>query len=81
MTLIAEIYSNGFGVKQDDAKAAEWYKRATDMGDPEAMFGLAMLKISGRGGAQDRDGGALRGWRSASQRTAKRASEPRAWRH
>src|SRR6185295_11440369 len=28
MTLLAELYANGFGVKQDDAKAVEWYKLA-----------------------------------------------------
>ncbi|MBZ0138715.1 MAG: SEL1-like repeat protein, partial [Pseudorhodoplanes sp.] len=28
MTLLGELYANGFGVKQDDAKAAEWYRLA-----------------------------------------------------
>ena len=58
MTLVGELYANGFGVKQDDAKAADWYKRAADLGDREAMFGLAMLKISGRTGPPQREEGA-----------------------
>lgn len=55
MTLLAELYANGFGVKQDDAKAAEWYKLAADRGDREAMFSLAMFRIGGRGGPKSRD--------------------------
>src|ERR1700755_1903835 len=30
MTMIGEIYSNGFGVKRDFPQAADWYKRASD---------------------------------------------------
>ena len=37
-------------VKRDYVKAAEWYKRASDGGDREAMFALAMLRLAGRGG-------------------------------
>ena len=55
MTLLAELYANGFGVKRDDAKAAEWYRLAADRGDREAMFALAMFRIGGRGGAKNRD--------------------------
>ena len=55
MTLIAELYANGFGVKQDDAKAAEWYRLAADRGDREAMFALAMFRIGGRGGAKSKE--------------------------
>ena len=50
------------GVKRDYAKAAEWYKRAADGGDREGMFALAMLRLSGRGGAgQPRGGGEAAG--------------------
>ena len=37
MTLLGELYSNGYGVMQDDNKAAEWYRLATERGDREAM--------------------------------------------
>jgi TPR repeat protein len=42
MTLLAELYANGLGVGRDDAKAAQWYQRAADLGDPQAMFALAI---------------------------------------
>jgi hypothetical protein len=50
MTMLGELYSNAFGVKRDYAKAIEWYRRASDAGDREAMFALAMLRLSGQGG-------------------------------
>ena len=55
MTLLAELYANGLGVKQDDNKAAEWYGLAAERGDREAMFALAMFRIGGRGGAKSRE--------------------------
>jgi TPR repeat protein len=59
MTLLGELYANGFGVDHDDAKAADWYKLAADRGDREAMFALAMFRMSGRGGLPaSRDEGA-----------------------
>jgi len=54
MTMLGELYSNALGVKLDEAKAAEWYRRASDAGDREAMFALAMMRIAGRGGPADR---------------------------
>ena len=51
MTMLGELYANGLGVKRDYAKAAEWYKRAADGGDREGMFALAMMRLAGRGGA------------------------------
>src|SRR6516225_6229718 len=42
MTMLGELYANALGVKLDEAKAAEWYRRASDAGDREAMFALAM---------------------------------------
>ncbi len=50
MTMLGELYANAMGVKRDYAKAAEWYKKASDAGDREAMFALAMMRLSGRGG-------------------------------
>ena len=58
MTLLGEIYANGLGIRQDDAKAAEWYKLAADRGDRDAIFALAMFRLQGRGGARDRDAAA-----------------------
>ena len=55
MTLLGELYANGFGVARDDNKAAEWYRLAAERGDRDAMFALAMFNIGGRAGAVDRD--------------------------
>jgi TPR repeat protein len=55
MTLLGELYANGLGVPQDDAKAAEWYKLAADRGDRQALFALAMFRLNGRAGPRDRD--------------------------
>src|ERR1700692_1611980 len=38
MTLIGEIYANGLGIPQNDAKASEWYRFAANRGDANAMF-------------------------------------------
>ncbi|MBR0793912.1 sel1 repeat family protein [Bradyrhizobium jicamae] len=56
MTMLGELYANGLGVKRNYAKADEWYQKASDAGDREAMFALAMMKIAGRGGAVDKEG-------------------------
>src|SRR6478736_6505030 len=55
MTMLGELYANGLGIKRNYPKAAEWYQRAADAGDREGMFALAMMKLSGRGGATNRD--------------------------
>ena len=62
MTMLGELYANGLGIKRNYAKAAEWYQRAADAGDREGMFALAMMRLSGRGGAdQPRAGGQAAG--------------------
>jgi uncharacterized protein len=58
MTLLGELYAGGLGVRQDDAKAADWYKLAADRGDRNAMFALAMFRLQGRAGPRDRDAAA-----------------------
>lgn len=53
MTLIGELYANGFGVRQDWAKAGDWYRLAIQRGDPHAAFALGMMTLDGRGVAKD----------------------------
>src|SRR6266851_1288050 len=53
MTLLGELYANGFGVPKDDQKALAWFSLAVDRGDREAMFELAMLRLAARGGPRD----------------------------
>lgn len=57
MTLIGELYANGFGVRQDWAKAADWYRLASQRGDPQASYALAMQMLEGRGVTKDPAGG------------------------
>lgn len=57
MTLIGELYANGFGVRQDWAKAADWYRLASQRGDPQASYALAMQMLDGRGVQKDPAGG------------------------
>src|SRR3954462_12969475 len=54
MTLMGELYAEGLAVANDDKKAADWYKLAAARGDREAMFALAMFRMTGRGGPADR---------------------------
>jgi uncharacterized protein len=58
MTLLAELYANGYGVERNDRKAAEWYRLAADRGDRDAMFALALFYLGGRTGAPDGEKGA-----------------------
>jgi TPR repeat protein len=58
MTLLGELYAGGLGIRQDDAKAGDWYKLAADRGDRNAMFALAMFRLQGRAGPRDRDAAA-----------------------
>lgn len=53
-TLIAEIYSKGLGVAQNDERAAGWYQLAAKNGDMLATFELGLLYQDGVGVTQDR---------------------------
>ena len=46
---IAFLYLKGLGVRQDDVRAADWYRRAAQLGRPEAQFFLGTLYYLGRG--------------------------------
>ena len=54
MTLIGELYANGYGLPKDEKKALAWFSLAADRGDRQAMFSLAMFRFNGRGAPQDR---------------------------
>jgi TPR repeat protein len=58
MTLLGELYANGFGIERDDKKAAEWYRLAADRGDRAAMFALGMFYLGGRLGTVNSEQGA-----------------------
>jgi TPR repeat protein len=37
------MYDNGQGIEQSNEKAAEWYRKAADQGDPDAKKKLSEL--------------------------------------
>ncbi len=55
MTLIGEIYHDGYAVPLNEAEAARWFRIASGLGDREAAFALGMLLLNGATGVtQDR---------------------------
>jgi uncharacterized protein len=46
---VAFLYLKGLGVRQDDVRAADWYRRAAQLGQAEAQFFLGSLYYLGRG--------------------------------
>lgn len=53
MTLTAEIYRLGLGVRADARIAAEWYRLAADKGDAHAMNALSLAYFAGQGVPRD----------------------------
>ena len=51
---LGEMYENGKGVRQDDAKAAELWKKACDMEADIACYNLGVLYARGQGVRQDK---------------------------
>ena len=47
------MYANGEGVRQDDAGAVRWFRRAADQGDASAQVSLGFMYANGRGVPQD----------------------------
>lgn len=50
---IAVLYQDGLGVKQDDAQALSWYRKAAEQGFAEAQFNVGLMYAQGNGVAQD----------------------------
>lgn len=47
------MYHNGFGIPQDDAKAAYWYRKAAMQGNAWAQDNLGLMYENGQGVSQD----------------------------
>ena len=47
------MYERGLGVKQDDFKAVNWYRKAAEQGDADAQLNLGAMYAIGRGVKQD----------------------------
>ena len=53
-TLLAELLSQGLGVKKDLKQATFWYSKAAEGGDPSAMFKYALILMDGTLVPQDK---------------------------
>jgi TPR repeat protein len=53
-TLIAELLSQGLGVRRDTKNAAFWYSKAAEGGDATSMFKYALILIEGQDVPRDR---------------------------
>jgi TPR repeat protein len=47
------MFTEGQGVPQDHAQAAQWYRRAADQGEPHAQYNLGIFYATGEGGHLD----------------------------
>lgn len=52
-TLLAFLYSKGWGITQDDGAAVVWYRRAASQGFAAAQYLLGVAYATGRGVQQD----------------------------
>jgi TPR repeat protein len=52
-SLLGLLYYHGRGVKQDDSKAAIWFRLAADQGEADAQFNLGVMYAEGHGVPQD----------------------------
>ncbi len=53
MTLVGEIYRQGLGVRPDQKVASEWYERAAERGDVNAVYALAIALLDDASGRRD----------------------------
>jgi TPR repeat protein len=60
------MYTNGYGVWQDYAKAAAWFLKAADHGDAKAQIALGYACAKGQGVPQD-DARAMAWYRKAAE--------------
>ena len=68
MTLIAEIYRDGFAVKQDFPEAERWFRLASNLGYSGAQFERGVMLLDGAPGVpRDRDGATAEFEKAAKQ--------------
>jgi|TARA_B110000908_G_C9920782_1_gene299580 TPR repeat protein len=46
---LAGMYTKGYGVKIDDAKAVYWYNKAAEQGHSRSQYNLGVMYLSGTG--------------------------------
>jgi hypothetical protein len=47
--MVGYLYAQGEGVKSSSGKAAKWYRKAADQGDPDAQLNLGLMYVNGTG--------------------------------
>ena len=52
---LGAMYYSGQGVRQDDAEALRWYRKAAEQGVAEAQYNLGLMYANGHGVHQDFD--------------------------
>lgn len=57
MTWMSQLDDNGLGAPENPDAAANWDRRAAELGDPVGMFNYGLDQIRGRGVAQDVEAG------------------------
>ena len=50
---MGNCYANGKGIKKDEAKAFEWYKKSAEQGNSDAQLNLGNCYMNGRGVEKD----------------------------
>jgi hypothetical protein len=55
-TLVGRIHDEGLGVAKDPVLAAQWFRRAAELGDVEGMFAFGVQLADGHGIRKDRVG-------------------------
>jgi TPR repeat protein len=70
MTLLGEIYREGYAVKRNLPEAARWYRLAADRGDRQAQFALGLAYLAGSGVQQSAKNARVWFEKAAAQRHA-----------
>ena len=66
MVALAEMYSSGDGVAEDETKAFGWFKRAAEAGNVSGMVGLAGMYLLGVNGGDPNEEEAARWFQKAA---------------
>ena len=77
MTLIGEIYHDGFAVKRDDEEAARWWRLAANAGDPQAAYEYGVALLTGAGVPEDKAAAQAQFAKAAAEGQSRRALQSR----
>ena len=52
--MIGKKFRDGIGIPRDYLRAAKWFRKSADQGDPEAQFDLGLMYEEGAGVEKDK---------------------------